>query len=49
MEIMRLKSKITEIKYLSDEFHGRLVMAKEGTGELRDIAIEIIHSERWRG
>lgn len=39
---MKLKSKITEIKYLLDEFNSRLEIAKEITGEFRDTAIEII-------
>lgn len=46
MEIMRVKSKITEIKYLLDEFDSRLEMAKERAGKLRDIAIGILHSEK---
>lgn len=46
MEIMKLKSKITEIKYLLDEFNSRLEIVKEIIGEFRDIAIEIIQSEK---
>lgn len=41
-----MKSKITEIKYLLDEFNSRLEIVKEIIGQFRDTAIEIIQPEK---
>lgn len=49
MEILELKSTISEIKISLDGLNRRSQMSEERVDELEDGSIEIIQSEKWRG
>lgn len=49
MEILELKSTISEIKISLDGLNRRSQMSEERVNELEDGSIEIIQSEEWRG
>lgn len=49
MEILELKSTISEIKISLDGLNRRSQMSEERADELEDGSIEIIQSEEWRG
>lgn len=46
MEILELKITITEMKNTQEGFYNRYELAEERTGELKDVSVEIMQSER---